>query len=118
MPALNVDLLDRTLAYIEAHPDEHDQGTWRCGTAMCFAGHAAVLDGGVWAGPEHDELVAMREDPAEVRRLSSIGEVVHVEDRARRVLGLTGEEAYALFYRAATLDDVRAGVAAIRKRAL
>ncbi|XVQ07305.1 hypothetical protein ACQP1W_32450 [Spirillospora sp. CA-255316] len=45
----NVDLLKRTLAHIEAHPEEWDQNEWctelDCGTAYCFAGWAIKLDG-------------------------------------------------------------------------
>lgn len=40
-------LLRRTLEYIEAHPEEHDQRHWAqrtaCGTTMCIAGTAVML---------------------------------------------------------------------------
>lgn len=49
---LNIDLLDRTMNYINEHPDEHDQGVWRCGTSRCFAGWACSLDGAVPEIPE------------------------------------------------------------------
>jgi len=45
----NVDLMQRTLAQIDAHPELWDQSTWvtetSCGTAYDFAGWAAVLSG-------------------------------------------------------------------------
>jgi hypothetical protein len=54
--SVNVDLLQRTLDYIEEHPEEWDQYLWGhktpCGTTFCFAGHAALLSGykPVWRG--------------------------------------------------------------------
>lgn len=43
----NADLLQRTLAHIEAHPDEWNQDHWAkrtaCGTSFCFAGTAVHL---------------------------------------------------------------------------
>ncbi len=47
-PTINVDLMRKTFEYIEAHPEEHDQGTWAshdpdCGTTRCFAGTALHL---------------------------------------------------------------------------
>lgn len=42
---VNVELLRRTLEYIETHPEEWDQETWGCGTVACFAGHAVALSG-------------------------------------------------------------------------
>lgn len=39
---INEKLLLETLAYIETHPQDWEQGSWRCGTGMCFAGHAAL----------------------------------------------------------------------------
>lgn len=43
----NVQLLTATMQYIVDHPDEHDQSTFinGCGTAACFAGHAALMSG-------------------------------------------------------------------------
>lgn len=49
---LNIDLLDKTMNYIIEHPEEHDQGMWRCGTSRCFAGWACTLDGAVPEIPE------------------------------------------------------------------
>lgn len=52
MPTPNLDLADRALAYVIAHPDEHKQWDWRCKSGMCFAGIASVLNGATWlTGP-------------------------------------------------------------------
>ncbi len=51
----NVDLLGKTLAYVEAHPDEWHQQSWRCGTSMCFAGHAVALAGIPFADPDSND---------------------------------------------------------------
>lgn len=58
---MNIEKLDEAIAYIEEHPEEHDQSYWfqkkDCGTAMCLAGTIAWLDGWrpVWAGHPEDE---------------------------------------------------------------
>lgn len=43
--AANMDLIARTLGQIIVNPEEWHQGDWRCGSGMCFAGHAAALQG-------------------------------------------------------------------------
>lgn len=49
MAEVNHDLMVKTLAEIERSPERWDQGWWvrekACGTAYCFAGHAAALSG-------------------------------------------------------------------------
>lgn len=47
VPERNVELLQATMSFIEKHPEKHDQATWAnaCGTAFCYAGHAALLAG-------------------------------------------------------------------------
>jgi len=39
---------------IRAHPDEHDQSTWICGTTACAGGRAAMLAG--WE-PVYTEII-------------------------------------------------------------
>lgn len=111
-PLINIDLLRQTLEHIEATPDGWDQMAWRqqidpeweeanrCGTTMCFAGWAAELAGGRWAvGARHfnynDYLLKEADDPKDEAELMYIGistsryrRVVHVMDRAARILGL------------------------------
>lgn len=112
------------LDFIEAHPDKHDQSRWiysptaeeippgvigpdevyagydrdrvlnECGTTACYAGWYALLAGRVFSGYGH-LLSGGRQD---VPRFAAKG------------LGLTPDEAYALFYDADDLADVRKAV--------
>lgn len=101
--APNIPLLRRTLDHIRAHPEEWRQGYWRCGTTMCFAGHAAFLAGGEWFHPEDPMCSYMVAQPGEVTYLRG---AVRVEDRARRVLGLTEGQADELFAGINTLGEI------------
>jgi hypothetical protein len=95
---INITLLTRTLEYIEAHPLEWVQSDWTCGTAGCFAWHAAILDGA-------------RRDPAyepdEWVVGPSTSETEHVSDYAEAALGLSGEQADQHFGEDNTLADLR-----------
>lgn len=85
---MNLEKLDEAIAYIEAHPTEHDQATWldaKCGTTACLAGHVSLLNGGrpvdgmtgmVWVGKSK----------------------MHVADHGRQVLDLDQEQYVDLFY--------------------
>lgn len=102
--------LDRALAYIEAHPDEHNQRTWlkaaSCGTAACLAGHVvmqehpdgrpsprgAYLSEGAWAY-DFWELFD--------------GTDIPVSHEAARLLGLDEEQADSLFNGSNTVDDLK-----------
>lgn len=99
----NAPLLLKTLHHIEAFPQQWDQGVYRCGTAMCFAGTACDLDGGVWLEDDEDCL-APRED-------DDLGEVglggIHAGNRARRILGLSNRQAAELFAASNSLNDLR-----------
>jgi hypothetical protein len=93
----NIPLLRKTLDHIKAHPQEWDQQTWHCGTAMCFAGHAAMLDGGAeWLHPSD-----MCEHVADAE-----GRVTSVATYARRALGLDECQAATLFAPDNDLDDL------------
>ncbi|MGI5485194.1 hypothetical protein [Microtetraspora malaysiensis] len=117
---LNIDLLKRTLEHIEATPEEWYQGAYRCGTGMCFAGWACTFAGGVWAGgPDEwdgEDLIA---DEGDGDDASFLYEDMNGNDvygvsagrRARRLLGLTPEQATDLFDGHNTLDDLRRIVA-------
>lgn len=135
-PALNRELLVRVLDTIERNPERHDQDMWRshtcdyddtchcearyddtrvtqheprCKTIMCFAGWAAELAGGCWVNEESSALFAEPHDPSEdVSYSASRGiYVVEAATRARRLLGLTDEEADELFLECDTLEDIR-----------
>jgi len=47
--AFNKELADRAIKAIETNPNEWEQGMWRCGTSMCFAGWVAHMAGATWA---------------------------------------------------------------------
>jgi len=118
---INVPLLQETLAHIEANPSEWYQKQYRCGTGMCFAGWAVHLAGGEWyAGPEStyaSELIAEPDEPNSFTLSDSGALVVHAEDRATRLLGLTDEQSATLFYEDNTLADLRRIVADLAKEA-
>jgi hypothetical protein len=118
---INVPLLKQTLAHIEANPEDWYQRTWRCKSGMCFAGWAADLAGGEWyAGPEDTyahELIAEPDEPNSFTLSHSGALVVHAEDRATRLLGLTDEQSATLFYEDNTLADLRRIVADLTKEA-
>lgn len=71
---VNTALLQRTLAHIEAHPEDWVQRYWStgdrdvlpegnvCGTACCFAGHALLL--GANAELTHDSIDQLARRPA------------------------------------------------------
>lgn len=109
MTTPNVALLRQTLAHIEANPDEWNQRHWRCGTGMCFAGWAATLAGGQWYEDDQsvhrDELIAEDGDTGEYDHGGVI--TVHVDDRARRILGLDEGQAERLFDAVNNLHDLR-----------
>jgi hypothetical protein len=89
----NKELLQRTIDYIEAHPEEWDQAEWRCGTSMCFAGHAAILAGCEW----RDETGPFVLLPDMEDKKYIYGDTARVDDAARFMLGLTSNEAMVLF---------------------
>ena len=110
----NVPLLLKALAHVEAHPEEWVQETWRCGTAACFAGHAAMIDGGEWVNDESALMFARDDDPANATWKPFFAEDdrkrIDVGDRAKHILGLSTEQADNLFAYSNTLDDLRAEV--------
>lgn len=99
----NVDLLQRTLAEIEAHPEQWDQFRYD----KCFAGTAVRLDGGVWPEGCVVAVVPVPEDPPEIVHNG----IVYVDRRAQRILGLTDIQIGPLVFGFNTLDDLRRIVA-------
>lgn len=115
---INVELLDRVMAHIEAHPETWDQKTFRCESGMCVAGWAAQLGGGLWlTGPEDNfchHLVAEEGDPdGDIREWRGTRSVP-VWSRAARLLGLDDHEADRLFGPGNTIDDLREIVAGLK----
>jgi hypothetical protein len=118
--AINVDLLKRTLAYIEAHPDEWDQSMWAttgvCGTTFCFAGTAVHLSGG---RPYFDNLYSDDATDAYFVVPGSVPEATgrpgEYENKystvARKLLGLDIDQGTELFDENNKLSDLRRIVA-------
>lgn len=100
----NIERLDAVLAYIKAHPDEHDQDVWRkkteCGTTMCFAGHAVAM-----FTPDA-EWVHIPLQPNDFDKVTINGQMKTVAQVAADLLGLSDDDADTLFYGAATIGDV------------
>ena len=120
----NIELLDKVLDYIKTHPQEWRQSSWYailnpdgtlldgdivvdepCGTAFCFAGHAAMMtgfpkpptyNGAIWTG-----VVDGRE--------------YFVDTWAARVLDLTPDQADILFESRNTLEELETIVNAIKE---
>jgi hypothetical protein len=104
--AVNVELLNKVMEHIEAHPEEHDQDQWAqladCGTKYCFAGHAAFMCG--WTPIfDPDNTAAFCTSP-------DGDDSVPIESVARDLLGVTILQAEFLFYECGTADELRACV--------
>lgn len=123
---INVDLLTRTLAHIEAHPETWDQGTWRCGTTACFAGHAIALSGIPFADADHrqePDSVRGRDLPPAVAAALGAGpdDEIYAPIVAAELLGIPGhfdrEDEGHLFESTNNLSTVRRIVAELCERA-
>lgn len=113
---VNDELMIDTLAQIERTPSEWNQGAYRCGSGMCFAGWAATLAGGQWLTSPYDLawdefLRPEPEDgPFDVRGDETLihGPAVHASTRARRLLGIDMNDAAVLFAGGNQRDDLYA----------
>lgn len=105
----DVQQLRRVMAQIEAHPEQHDQVSWHCGTKQCFGGWACTLNGYRFLIIEPGEESTVVVDPA-------TGHHELAETAARRLLDLTYSEAQELLYRCETRADVREYVAELIHR--
>jgi hypothetical protein len=83
----NVGALDQIRTFLRQHPDLHKQQEWYCGTTACVAGWTVALEQGLTAGCN------LGGDAGWLRGVGSI------ELRAALLLGLTHDEADALFIR-------------------
>lgn len=99
-----------------ARPSEWNQATWRCGTGMCFAGHAAAMTGRLFSDPEDNGIqsdVLISDGRIGVAFASEVvqyprGTVLYdIPEFARRQLGLTQDQADLLFESDNTLTDIR-----------
>lgn len=104
----NYPLLRKTMEHIEAHRDEHDQSGWgrkeACGSTMCFAGHAVVLDGHnvIWTEIEDGHSVM-----SYVEMTDGSGDELSPMAAGARVLGLDLDESSHLFLACMKLSNVR-----------
>ncbi len=108
-------LLEDVMTYIKDHPEEHDQASFarpdldnECGTTCCFAGHALLLSGKyALSNGSVEAFFVDKETGCRVRD-------GRIPAHATRLLGITDQQSYELFYSAATLDDVELVVKAIQ----
>jgi hypothetical protein len=109
----NAELAYLVLDYIDAHPEQWDQGTWvsrpgDCGTAGCFAGWVCLLSG-------DQPIFAV--DADETDRVSSAGDEVYVPERAAYLLDIEFSDdltwGNALFNPNQNREELGARVAAI-----
>lgn len=92
-----------------------------CGTACCVAGHAVTIAGAVWLDDETlladdgDDRWSLQEHTW-VEETEDYVKGVDVSTRAERILGLTHDEARALFEGSNTVENIRevAGIVAER----
>lgn len=105
----DVQQLRRAMAQIEAHPDQHNQEYWHCGTKQCFGGWVCTLNGYRFVVIEPDDGSSVVIDPV-------TGAHEPAETVAQRLLGLTQDEAQELFFGCETRADVREYVAVLIER--
>lgn len=85
--AVNMDLIALTLGKIITTPEEWKQSTWRCGTGMCFAGHAAAIAGYQFVASANSAYAEYVRDDKGIAFYDKQEETL-VEDGARRVANL------------------------------
>ena len=92
---LNTDLMLQIREQITSHPETHSQDTFgmasECGTTHCMAGWACVLSGIELEWLEDDDYAAANVAITTKGRRE-------ISDTAMELLGLTANEAAALFY--------------------
>jgi hypothetical protein len=106
---VNVAGLNQTMQYIEEHPEEWDQGNWAvtkagCGTAYCFAGTWAALNGAEFDFNDY----WIKEYGFSTAHMAAIdGSVQHVSRWASESLELEGTDSEILFRSTNSLADLR-----------
>jgi hypothetical protein len=96
-PRLNVKLLDKVLKHVSAKPERFDMGSWvhwssyaPCGTAACIAGWTVILAAG-------NTKKNRREFVEKADELRGGADRNFFFKKARKILGLTFQEAKSLF---------------------
>lgn len=92
----NIELLNRVMDHIDAHPEQHDQTTW----GTCFAGLT------VWLGDEPSWFDAV---------LNTLTSILHfggndIPERAIKLLEISREDAAYVFNAGRTREELRAVV--------
>lgn len=105
----DIERLNRALAHIEAHPEQHDQGVWLrkvdCGTAACLAGWVVIQE-----YPEAG-FVRDRYDIGNTYSRVDIlpeGKAPLVDEVAFQLLGITSDQADVLFDERNTIGHLKA----------
>lgn len=125
---VNVELLDETMNHIRNNPQKWRQSAWyawldedgklaqdvvtveveevnSCGSAMCFAGHAALKSGFPAPPSENWKQWTATID----------GKLMDVSDYAKKKLGLNWEQADVLFGGDNTMEDLETMVALLKE---
>jgi len=106
--AVNVELLERTLATIKANPDHWRQSSWHCESSHCFAGFAELLHFGLPV--DSDERDLRRDDRFRPDPIHGFGSYWHTQDNALDALGLDEADGIQLFDGANSLADLESMV--------
>lgn len=101
--------LDAALAWIDAHPEQHDQGIWfsrkpGCQTTCCLAGAVSILAGAEPIFDEKDSSGWLGDTGYFVR--TQDGRKLPVDAYAGGLLGVTGWGREDLFYGASDRADL------------
>lgn len=99
----NVGELDRVRRDLRAHPELHNQARWVCGTTACVAGRTIALHRGVATGENLNRALYTGTGQFFHAGPGAPGEETRVV--AQEILGLTWDEAEALFVRTANDCD-------------
>lgn len=96
--------LRNALDDIAAHPEDHDQSVWICGTTACLAGRIVLRAGWqpVTKDPDYGDDAAYR--------VTKGDDIDFVPDVATRIIGLRAQEGAVLWDARNTLDDLHAQV--------
>jgi hypothetical protein len=98
--------LRKTLEFIHAHPEEHNQQYWAvkrsCGTTMCLGG-TVVHQAGYklqW------QQVSSNMKAATMAVHPATGEIVNIEDEAADLLRIDHDDVQMLFHRSESIGDL------------
>lgn len=86
---VNVGEMDRVVTFLEDNPQLHHQNNWMCHTTACVAGWTYLLNSNINTA---EQLSVVADDFTGTYTETDI-----ISNTARRILGLTDGEAYALF---------------------